>query len=140
MRIVCPSCTTAYDVPDNRLVPGRSVKCAKCGTGWAPVPMAMPVPMPMPEPAPVSAVEPEPEPVIEPAPAEPIVAPEPAPVMAETRPAVSTFQPPRTAAIGWLLSLVVLIGLGVAAYHWRADIVRVWPPSERAYEAFGLKA
>ena len=130
MRIVCPSCTAAYDVPDERLAPGRTVKCARCGTGWAPLAALAEPPPPEPEPEP----EPEPAPVIEP-PAEPPAPVERPPV---ERPVVSAQPAPRTAVLGWALSVAVLLGLGWSAYHWRADIMRAWPPSERAFAALGL--
>lgn len=37
MRIACPECNAAYDVPATRLGPGRPVRCARCGAVWTPV-------------------------------------------------------------------------------------------------------
>lgn len=35
MRIVCPSCSTAYTVPDQKIgASGRKVRCARCATRW----------------------------------------------------------------------------------------------------------
>src|ERR1700754_1435999 len=35
MQIVCPNCTTAYDVPAAKFGgAGRSVRCARCRTVW----------------------------------------------------------------------------------------------------------
>lgn len=34
MLIVCPSCTTTYDIDDAILGDGRSVRCARCKTVW----------------------------------------------------------------------------------------------------------
>lgn len=35
MRITCPSCTTSYTIPDEKIgAKGRQVKCASCGTKW----------------------------------------------------------------------------------------------------------
>lgn len=40
MRIVCPSCSTAYTVPDQKIgTTGRKVRCARCGTRWQAMPM-----------------------------------------------------------------------------------------------------
>jgi predicted Zn finger-like uncharacterized protein len=50
MRIVCPSCDTAYMVPDEKLAPGRIVRCGQCGQQW------MPALVP---PAPTSLLEPD---------------------------------------------------------------------------------
>jgi hypothetical protein len=40
--------------------------------------------------------------------------------------------------LGWLLSVVLLAGLGFAAWQWRQPIMAVWPPSERVYRLFGV--
>ncbi len=41
--------------------------------------------------------------------------------------------------LAWMLT-VVAIGVAVgAAYAWRADVMRVWPPSERVYAALGVR-
>jgi predicted Zn finger-like uncharacterized protein len=36
MRIVCPACSAAYEVPDALLGTGRPVRCARCGHEWLP--------------------------------------------------------------------------------------------------------
>lgn len=38
MRIVCPGCEAAYEVPEAMLSPGRTVRCARCGRDWLPLP------------------------------------------------------------------------------------------------------
>src|SRR3974390_1113749 len=42
MRIDCPSCQAAYDVPDRLLSAGRTVRCARCGGEWTPHPETSP--------------------------------------------------------------------------------------------------
>ena len=37
MRITCPTCSAAYDVPDSLMTAGRVVRCARCGGNWTPV-------------------------------------------------------------------------------------------------------
>lgn len=126
MRITCPSCEAAYEVPLDRLAPGRGVRCVKCGTVWQPVPE-------LPE-EPVAAA-PAPEPPVAEAPAvlaEP-VADEPPPVP----------EPPsRSGGKGllaaWLLSAALLAGCGAAAVAYRGPIMQAWPPSTRAFAALGL--
>jgi predicted Zn finger-like uncharacterized protein len=36
MRIVCPACSAAYEVPDALLGTGRPVRCARCEHEWMP--------------------------------------------------------------------------------------------------------
>lgn len=36
MRIVCPACSAAYEVPVRLLGAGRPVRCARCGHEWMP--------------------------------------------------------------------------------------------------------
>jgi predicted Zn finger-like uncharacterized protein len=68
MRIACPICAAAYDVPDQMLQSGRKVRCGKCGHQWVAALPAAPVPRQ--EPAPVAArPSPEPVPTIPPPPA-----------------------------------------------------------------------
>ncbi|MFC0410768.1 zinc-ribbon domain-containing protein [Roseomonas elaeocarpi] len=42
MRIICPRCEAAYEVPEmmlsSGLSAGRTVRCARCGARWAPLP------------------------------------------------------------------------------------------------------
>jgi predicted Zn finger-like uncharacterized protein len=149
MRIVCPSCSAAYDVPD-RLLNGReAVRCARCAREWRPTGIVAPA-------APAERRPPG------------ITAP-PRPVIGENRAAErlgSTFEgmpgaiPEDTAGnglaidrlmapqmqlgaslalrIAWLSSIVlVLVALG-AAYVWRAEVMAAWPPSARVYVALGL--
>ncbi|MBN9561411.1 MAG: zinc-ribbon domain-containing protein [Alphaproteobacteria bacterium] len=40
MRIVCPACSAAYEVPDALLGSPRPVRCARCGHEWQPEPAA----------------------------------------------------------------------------------------------------
>ena len=148
MRIVCPSCQAAYEVPE-KLLSGapRKVRCARCGDAWVPEAVVVAVPAveevlpPAPEP------EPEPEPVPEP-PAH--VAPPPAPPLAAVVPLVADrlvrepdAPPPRRgkpvlAAIAWAASLALLRGAGWAAVAWRAEIMAAWAPSQRLFTLLGL--
>lgn len=54
--------------------------------------------------------------------------------MRPPRPAVG----PGAALAAWALSLCVLISLGWGAVHWRSEVMSIWPPSQRAYQAVGL--
>ncbi len=144
MRIVCPACEAEYDVPEAIGGAGRKVRCARCQTVWL-----------------ASAAPPEPEP--EPAPAPPIAPP---PELEPPRPPALFADPPRVRSdwgradraqvdddgapadterpaapwiAAWVLSLVLLGVAGWAGYHWRDDVIRLWPASERLYAVLGPK-
>jgi len=139
MRIACPSCSAAYDVPDSLMTAGRVVRCARCGGNWTPVAAA-------------PAVEPEPvvpQPLPDERPAAPPAAqdgPDP-PVLARpsamdrlaahARPALP---PPATRLrLAWAGSVALLVLATAGAMAWRSQIVDAWPPSARAYAFFGLE-
>ena len=137
MRIVCPSCAAAYEVPDARLLPDQPVRCARCGTSWTPVagpqpaardaprpPAAGPVPLPQPRPTPSDAQ-----------------------IFSATNPFAGAPDRPSAglaggAAVlaGWVVSVAAVIGMVWAAVTFRYDIVHAWPPSERLYSTLGLMA
>nr|WP_294520624.1 zinc-ribbon domain-containing protein [uncultured Rhodopila sp.] len=122
MQIACPSCAATYEVPADRLKPGRPVRCSACGAEWKPAPEAEPEPLPE---------------AAEPPPAEP--APPATPVLtAIERLAAEPSPPPRSPALlaAWVLSILLLGAAGVSAVVWRADIVRLWPPSSRILAMF----
>jgi predicted Zn finger-like uncharacterized protein len=149
MRIDCPSCNAAYDVPEDRLVAGRAVKCARCAGMWTPVPAlspqqarepgltAAPVAEPRagvehdPDAAELPGILPAAAAVPEALPAPPAIAPLSSPAPARRR-----SKAPLAAA--WLLTIAVLAGLGWAAFDRRAVIMEAWPPSIRVYAALGL--
>jgi predicted Zn finger-like uncharacterized protein len=136
MRIVCPSCAAAYDVPDSLVTPGRVVRCARCGDEWTPL-----------EGTPPSAGEPDPErDTMSSQAAEP------------EQPTQREYAPPRFSAmdrlaahpvplrsrqylrLAWAASLLI-IGLAFwGAYAWRSQIMEMWPPSARLYVALGIQS
>src|SRR4051794_8734172 len=108
MRIACPSCGAAYDVPENRLMPGKPVQCARCGTRWAPLERAPATPEPQ---------RPRLEERLVP---EVLAIPEPAPIVTPTVERLTPSPAERSGAgvglkIAWGLSVVVL-----AAALWGA--------------------
>lgn len=126
MKITCPSCAAEYNVP-GVLAEGRVVRCAKCGTEWAPVPAPPPVeaepppPLPPPEPEPPPAPDPEwPERL--------------APPVSEP--------PSRTLPLllAWLGSAAVIVAALAGAFVFRDRIMQGWPPSQRVYGVLGLHA
>lgn len=133
MRIECPACATAYEVPPDRLAPGQVVRCARCGSDWTPLQPETPQPLALPsEPGLIPETEPEPAPIAEPEP-EPSPEPEPFPPTAQTR--TPHKWPLRLA---WLLTLLILAAALASAYQARDRIMQAWPPSTRAYTALGL--
>jgi predicted Zn finger-like uncharacterized protein len=134
MRIACPSCSAAYDVPDPLVPPGRVVRCARCGSEWAPTGPAPPEPEVEPAPPP----EPEPESVVR----------RRAARVAETSPRQSAMDrlaahpalPPSSLRLrlAWAASVLLIVFCVAGASAWRAQIVESWPPSARMYAAFGM--
>ena len=118
MRITCPNCHTAYDVPDHLLAASsRPLRCSVCGNSWvraqpapilatptpatAPAPVRATKPVPSPAPVPESPPEPAPAPVAEavaetePAPEPEVAEVPPAPVAKATEPPKELSAPPR---------------------------------------------
>jgi predicted Zn finger-like uncharacterized protein len=156
MRIVCPSCSAAYEVPDSMLGGRKAVRCARCGDEWRPFERE---PQIEPEPE----IEPEQELTAPPPPPreQEIVTrlelerlPRPVPVepqpyerrmtggaMAIDR-LMAAPQPAQRSnvalTLAWLGSVVAIIVLLYAAYAWRVEIMAAWPPSVRVYAVLGL--
>lgn len=143
MRIVCPSCQAAYEVPETLLSGGsRRVRCAKCGDNWVPeiesgMPGAAPDADLPPDPAEPPTMEGRPD--DEAAPGPPPLRAEPVARLPEAPPAPP---PGRTlvlvAAFAWAASVAVLAGGAWAAVAFRADVMAAWGPSRRIYALLGL--
>ncbi len=131
MRIVCPSCEAAYDVPEDRLAPGRAVRCARCGKDWLPAGAA-------PEPAPPPPPPPPPPPAPPPPPSAPIPILGPPERLLPPEPLPTPRSPNRALAAAWVLTAVAVLGMLVGAVVFRADLMRAFPPSERLYRVLGL--
>jgi predicted Zn finger-like uncharacterized protein len=148
MRIACPNCAAAYDVPDALLASGpRLLRCARCSTEF---PAALPEAKAPPEPEPQPEAAPPPDPVPpEPSPAPPTelaTGPRerplptrgpagPSPIEALDAPA-----PPGQGrlAAAWIASFGA-VGAGLfALVHWQAQISAAWPPAARLYAVLGL--
>ncbi len=137
MRIVCPTCDTAYEVPDHLLAAGKRTRCARCAREWVPESAVPPPARPVtPEPP---AVAPPPRLAVPPplvAKPEPPPAPrlEPVPPSSRGKP---TSRKPVAIALG--ASVLVLALLLAAALQWRGPIMQAWPPIERLYGWIGLR-
>ena len=136
MRIVCPICSAAYEVRDDLLVPGRAVRCARCSEQWVAIEAAPALPTPpsrRPEP-PAPKRRGASAPPNQPRAASPRLT-------AMDRLASQPVAVPRTSPglrAAWAASFVVLLLSGWGIVAWRADLMRVWPPSARLYDAIGL--
>lgn len=145
MLITCPNCATGYDVPDHMLVgPVTRLCCARCSLEWDEPIHVPPEPVvvetraePAREPPPPLPPPPLPPPPPPPAPPPPL---DPGLVLPEIRlsrqapiRASPYREPPRLAALvaAWVLSLVVVGSLGWGVWHWRSDVMAMWPPSQR---------
>ncbi len=165
MRIQCPGCDAAYEVPEAQMRPGRSVRCVRCERQWQPagdlaratsdVPKARQVAE-----ATADAGDPRASAELEvsAAPAVAAVPLEPAAKVGVIR--LRQSAAPVTAAVdvvrghlglrrrglfvstplwgsAWTASLIVLAMLLLAAMNWRTTIMQAWPPSIRIYTALG---
>lgn len=164
MRITCPACAAAYDVPDRLVGARRRLRCARCGHDWQiePGPAA---PAPRPSLAERSAAAPSPgssrdgfgeeapvaRPAAEPPSRHPGQAHPAAPPAAEwppdRRPAPrrppQLIEPPlprqddegpgggRWLLIGWIATILVVLGVIALLLLFRAEIVAAWPPAAR---------
>ncbi len=143
MRIVCPTCSAAYEIPPERVAPGRPVRCARCAGTWVPLPVSVvTVPdtqarrEPDPDPPSVEAGTPpefEFDPTGPVAPAAPVRAP-------AYKRFIPSWPPSEPALLlgAWILTALILLTAGWIVVARRAEIVQVWPPSERVYAALGL--
>ena len=140
MRIACPNCDTSYDVPDQVLSPGRSLRCARCRQEWAPLPGFTPER--------ASAVTISEAAGMASALADDAIAP-PAAAPADRRPLLAAGTPPLAAVrsgpriavvLSWIASFVLLGTIGWSAIAWRPSIVHAWPPSARIYAVLGYRS
>ncbi|WP_165982330.1 zinc-ribbon domain-containing protein [Dankookia rubra] len=153
MRIICPACAAAYEVPDRLIGTGRSLRCKTCGHAWrvqpedgaagSPAPgSAAPPPAPSPAFAPLAGLGALPDP--------PPQAPPPGLSGLHRAPQLidpPLPQPPDGAGRGdpalrlaWAASLLAVLGMGTALWLFRAEIVGAWPPAARLYLMFGVTA
>jgi predicted Zn finger-like uncharacterized protein len=147
MILTCPSCRTRYQADSAHFhLPGRNVKCAKCGEIWF-------------------QAAPEPEGQTEP---EPVMAPPIAPVDAaaaeaelsardavsaldfDVQPAIETEAPRRAVraerswagalaqAIGWVAFFFLVGAIGWSIVQYRQTIAGLWPQSASFYAFIGM--
>lgn len=160
MRIDCPSCGAAYQVPDAVLATRRVVRCARCAKDWAPGVFKPQLRIEA-DPAPAlasgsdevledanSLAQPGSDLAAAEAPSfgsEPLRQPEPQPAFTPpaflTRPLPKAPPPPaaRSAVVyAWAASVALIAALGVSAITWRGPVMHAWPASARLYAAIGM--
>ncbi|MEO3471217.1 zinc-ribbon domain-containing protein [Roseomonas sp. CAU 1739] len=142
MRIACPACAAAYEVPDRLLTgPARTLRCSRCGADFA-LPQVEAVAEPV-------IAEPEPSPPVVAAPREPLAvaatAPTrpPPPVMRPeslppTPPPEVPDAPPAGLVRAWVASIVVVLAAVLSLLVFHAKVMEVWPASTRLFAALGL--
>jgi len=141
MRVVCPSCSAAYDVPETVLTAGQMLRCARCAHDFRPPgPAAEPAEPAVPDEVQDTTAPAAPEHVFAPPPeAEPEIVPLPAaPSHAVAHAEVIPNAKRRQILAGWTASAVVIVlvlSLGASCRH---AVMHAWPPSIRLYAVFGL--
>ena len=125
MRIDCPSCGAAYQVPETafQAAASRAVRCVRCSHVWTPEPPR--------QVSPQAAMDPVVTPLPPPRPAAVDITPPYHPPVARRR--ANLLVP-----VLWLLTVLLLGGAVTAAILEREKVIAAWPPSERAYALLGL--
>ena len=150
MRVVCPSCDAAYDVPDSVVAARRRMRCARCQTLFTatdadnpePVPPAVPPALPPARKPPIAWLDPAMEEAA-PVDAPPPVTPADLSIDQTERLVPLEGEEPagrwRVASVlaGWIVSAAVLAACCWAAITWRDRIMHAWPASTRIYAALG---
>jgi predicted Zn finger-like uncharacterized protein len=137
--VSCPACATRFSLDASLLGPtGRNVRCAKCGHRWRQEPPAPIEPLP-----PVELDKPAEEPPAGMAPGLAALLSgreqqQPSAAQVVIPPKLKPAQPKRKVGVWpWILLLGILCGLGVAAYIYQGQIVRMFPAAQSIFGLFG---
>jgi predicted Zn finger-like uncharacterized protein len=138
MRIECPACGAAYEVPEHLLtrpdgIPARPVRCLRCAHQWQPAAQAPEAPSP----APAEAAAPGPA---VPQPVLPARHAAPAQLQAGPAPARAAHADDGVMAplLAWAASLA-LLALAMALLVWQREaVMAAWPPAAHLFRALGL--
>lgn len=139
MRIECPACGAAYEVPEHLLTrpdgtPARPVRCLRCAHQWQPAALAPEEPLAGAPPEAAAAGPAVPHPVLPARHAAPVqLQPGPAPLrMARQE---GSLTPPLLAWAGSLALLALLLAILVLR---REAVMAAWPPATHLFRALGL--
>jgi predicted Zn finger-like uncharacterized protein len=123
MILVCPTCTTRYEVDDEAVTrpSGRTVRCANCGHSWHYRATAA---------APLVRLR------------DRVQAAEHREPTATPRPAITAPSPPRRrhgVGLGWVIVILLIGGVVVGAILGRDKVVAMWPQAGRIYDMVGVR-
>lgn len=145
MILVCPNCATRYKIDGSSLgEAGRQVKCARCGTVWHAEHEQEAHP-----PIDTRAAEMFASAASTPSPAEEDPIPqdeEPPPIppvpdlsaVPETRNGLAGAEPKRATGAGWAVLALTVIGVVLAGYAGRDQLIAAWPPAAKLYDVLGI--
>ncbi len=158
MIITCPECSKKYSVKAESIGPkGRTVRCKNCGNSWhQDPPGAKPAPPPPPpaaESAPSSFDDAMSQAGGDAAPgagsaqydgdvdsgfegADRIPDPPPFPRQLVNNDDVAPKS--KKGIVGWIILILVLIGLGAGAFFAKDTLINLWPPIAKVYSMVGL--
>jgi predicted Zn finger-like uncharacterized protein len=139
MRVVCPSCEAAYDVPETVLTARPMLRCARCASDFRPPDLLQ---APAPAPAAMAhetdvLVSQPPAPVDSPEPVAPPSPPPPPPPALAPQPKIVPPAGRKRVLAAWAGSVVVIFAVLWLGISHRGAVMRAWPPSVRLYALFG---
>ena len=159
MRIACPACNAAYDVPDRLIGTGRRLRCARCGHDWevqqpaVPGASAVDDPVRPPTGRPQARLQAPPGPEPEAPPGPDLPPPPPHSALRRAPQVLDQEALPRSGGgdaaasplrfldglwAAWAASILVVLAFLAALLVFRAEIAAAWPPAARLYMALGL--
>jgi predicted Zn finger-like uncharacterized protein len=152
MRIACPACNAAYEVPDRLIGPGRRLRCARCGHDWD-VQQSTPGVSAADDPGPPLIMRPQARLEAPPGPgSEPPPEPPPHSVLRRAPQVLDQDAMPRPGGdaaapmhfldglwAAWAASILVVLAFLAALLVFRAEIAAAWPPAARLYTALGME-
>lgn len=143
MILVCPSCDTRYKVDDTSLgEEGRQVKCARCGNLWhAHAEQEEPIAIDTRAADIFSGVDGQSDGDSQTDNDESAVPPVADLSVSRTGPDVESIglgKPPKSSRAGWAVLGLAIVGIVLAGYAARDQLIAVWPPAAKLYDTLGI--